>query len=382
MGVRQSALHVFGGEVLPQFGGCRCTTDVWNEFEETDKAVTYGIPAAALETCLQGSTIASQILKQMHISDLSSMEPEADEELKCTVFKFEGLEGAFAFLNIGMNRQNNGDLEGALNAFREALHIRTFMLNCDGEPSKLRGKELHSALFLCKEALEISECTGTQLTANGAILNGIYGILCQLRGDLDHAAEAYPQALLILEKLGEEHCHSRAVLLACLGDVRSELGNFKDAHTCYMEAYQVRLVKRMLQTHQGALLMISIGLTRFALDEPQSALEAYMLAKLVLEQLDCNVTNTFALLLNYIGMAKYSLGSFPGAITSLGQALSIHEKLNTLESPEGKHAVVCLHRAKLMLQQQQQQPQQPPQQEIESDIPVRSPPISPRKSEM
>lgn len=265
----------------------------------------------------------------------------------------EGLDGALAFLNMGMRKQRQGSLEGALAAFREALQIRVFMLQSASEDeSLLRGEDLHSALFLCREALEISECIGTQLTPEGAFLTGIYAVLLHLRGDVDHALSHYPQALQVLEELGEEHCHVRAVLLGCLGDARSELGYHRPALVSFMEAHQVRLVKRTLQTVEGALLMISIGLTKFAMDDSISALEAYSLAVMVFDALGGVNTNTFAVLLNFIGMAKYRCGDYMEATETLKKAHGIRKSLDSLDTSDGRHLIENLHRAKRELQKE------------------------------
>jgi len=207
--------------------------------------------------------------------------------------------------------------------------------------------------------LEISECTGTQVTAESVLLGGLYGILCHIRGDVAIAAEAYPKTLQVLESLGEARCLQRAVLLHCLGDVRSELGDHQDALVCYLEAHQIRLAKRALQNYQGALLMMSMGLTRLALDDPSKALEAYTLAVLVFDSLSGTKTNTFAVLLTYIGTAKLRLGEVSEALASLGEAHHIRQALGTLERAEGRHLAAELSRARRQQQNEEEISVQP-----------------------
>jgi len=256
-----------------------------------------------------------------------------------------------------MKRQRAGDLEGALNAFRQGLQIRSFMLHSVSDPNKLRSEELHSAMFLIQEAVEISECTGAQSIATVAMLKGLLGMLCHLRGDIEHAIDAYLQALRSLEQLGEEHCLSRAILLHCLGDARSELESYRTALAAYMEAHQVRLVKRTLQTDQGALLLMSIGLARVAVKDLANAMEAYTLAALVFESIGKIETNAFAVLLTYIGAVKLRMSHLEDAASSLLQARHIRMKLGSLGSAEGKHLLVILQQLQQQLQQQMQQHQ-------------------------
>lgn len=342
--------------LLPHCAGCQMHDTI--ELEEVDarKAGTCSGGLFSTQSLFGATSSAAECFTASHPLD-EPMElkvhegPEGDKELKDAMLAHEDLNAAFAFLSIGMKRQKLGKMSGALNCLREALQVRSFMKQYGGNPNELRSPELHSALFLIKEAIDISECTGTQSTASGAILTGIYGILCHLRGDLDHATEAYQQALNILERLGEEYFLQRAIFLGCLGDVRSELENHKAALISYMEAHQVRLVKRMLQTYQGALLMTSIGLTRLDLGDAIGALEAYTLAVLVFDSLSGTKTNTFAVLLTYIGLAKLRAGDMEDAMTSFKQARSIRQGLGTLSSPAGRHLTVILSSTKRKMRQ-------------------------------
>lgn len=259
----------------------------------------------------------------------------------------EGPSGAVTLMNEGIARQKKGDSQGALLAFRGALQIRQACFT-GTDLTHFTHRDFHTLLLLFKEAREMSECTGTQNSVDGAALLAIFGMLCHLCGDSDSALEAYTKAFKILEEVGAFETDEWIAVLLSLGDARCERGDYESALEAYREIHRVYDRKGSLQSYDGAVLLMSIGTAKHARGDFQGALEFYEKASNIFEATGHGDTNTCATLLNNVGMTTHKCERFVDALNAFWKAHAIRERTGTLDMPEGRQLCQNLERAKQM----------------------------------
>lgn len=250
-------------------------------------------------------------------------------------------------MNEGIAKQRGGDSHGALRAFRGALQIRQSCFT-GADLTHFNHKDFHTLLLVFKEAREMSECTGTQNSVDGAALLAIFGVLCHFCGDSDNALEAYTKSFEILEQVGAFETDEWVAVLLSLGDARSERGDFDGALEAYREIHRIYDRKGALNTYDGAVLLMSIGTAKHSRGDLQGALEFYEKASTILEATGKGDTNTGATLLSNIGMTTHKCGRFVDALNAFWRAHAIRERTGTLDTPEGRQLCQNLERAKQM----------------------------------
>jgi len=127
----------------------------------------------------------------------------------------EDAEGSNLRFHVAFLLRHFGDLDGAMNLYKESLQIKEGLGDRKGKAATLhemagiyvtRG-DLDGAMNLYKEALSILEGLG-DLQGKSATLHAMADIL-RVRGDLDGAMNLYKEALSILEGLGDLQGKSR-----------------------------------------------------------------------------------------------------------------------------------------------------------------------------
>ncbi len=261
-----------------------------------------------------------------------------DDAMRCSRMILENAEKngnqiwkAISLSNIGLLLKGKGDLDGALNHYREALVIyeksgdsggKAPILNNIGKILEMRG-ELDEALKNFEEALTIDEQL-SELRGKAMRLINI-GIILYIKGNLDSALNYYNQALLIDEKLGD--LKGKAMILYSIGKIFEIRGELDDALNHYQDALAID--DQLGDVKGKAMRLDSIGTILYGKGDLDGALRYYEQALAIDEQIDD--VKGIATELNNIGLLLNAKGDLDNALKLYEQALAIDDQIGDIK---------------------------------------------------
>jgi tetratricopeptide (TPR) repeat protein len=229
--------------------------------------------------------------------------------------------------NIGSIYQQQGKLEQALSYFERALalcrqegnpaNIATCLTNIGGIYQK-RG-ELEQALNYFKQALDYDEQVGNPINIAASLHN--IGSIYQLPGSLDQALNYYERALELKKQVGNSA--DIAISLNNIGGVYKMLGDLDHALEYFEQSLAIN--KQIGSPGDIALSFNNIGGIYSSLGKLGQALRCYKRALAIYEQV--GMLNNVAETLHNIGMIYEKQGKLSQAIGWYRKALRLFESL-------------------------------------------------------
>jgi tetratricopeptide (TPR) repeat protein len=244
--------------------------------------------------------------------------------LKATKFR-KDKETSNLLFNLAFLETHYGDLDGAMQSYKQALQIRDSLGDLIGKAAILhdmagilitRGK-FDRAMKLYQDAQKIYEGVGNK-KGKAATVQGM-AVIFSTRGDLDGAMQLYQQALQIQEGLGD--LRGISAVLNNMAQIYITRGNLDEAMRLYRRALVFQeslsdLKGKASILHNMAVILASRG----DLDE---AIQLYQQAHEISEGLDD--LKGKAMILHNMSQIYITRGNFDDAMRLLQQVLRIQE---------------------------------------------------------
>lgn len=262
-------------------------------------------------------------------------------------FILEGPEAAVGLLEEGVSEQHARNSVNALRLFRGALTLRTSSFSVASVAPQFEHEAFAPLLAIYVEANEFSRCIGTQHSLDGAVLICLEAIMRHLCGAVQEALQTYQLALQMVVEANGKDTVEWVTIMCCIGDAFRELGDCDKAMEAYMKAYKLYESDGLLSsTVEGIILLMSIGASKYLQEQHAESIQFSEKAAIALEASGNADSNVRAVVLHNLGLALLRQERLVESLDHLWTAHAIRERLDSLETPEGRHLSISLEKTK------------------------------------